>query len=139
MRLAALAVFACLASPALADRLTVTCTSQDPPTASAQQTCWPNTEAKLIVPNRGTGIRLRFTAPATHCAQIIYHYKVKRADGGFVIGQTPPLAPGASNEQDLGAGFRPKTAVTILGVGLQGGCNEGFIHSWALDLETTFY
>ena len=125
------AVFCLLAAPALAERLTVTCAGSSP---YVQNTTICDTTGRLTFASDGPEVRffLTLTAPSTHCSDVAY--LVYRPGDPVALGTTRRLAPGQSQNVEIGAGFGPGRATVEIGaIGFVGGCNAGAIQSWAVD------
>lgn len=118
-----------LATSALAQTVTNTYPIPSIPCTSTNEFC-TNTFDRTV---QTTGLlKVRYTAPATHCSDIRIHV--------FLDGQenaaTERLKPGdASNWLDLGAVSSGAHLVQCEAEGFVGGCNAGTFSSWAGQLE----
>lgn len=122
---------AVMAEPAMADRITVTCASSTP-YLNSSTIC--GTTGRLQFRSDGPEVRFFVTlkAPSTHCSDVAY--LVYRPGSTVALGTTSRLAPGHSQNVEIGAGFGPGTAEVEIGaIGFVGGCNTGAIGSWAVD------
>lgn len=81
---------------------------------------------------------LNLTAPANHCSSLRYTITYMGFDGGSVpprvlsVATTRLLGPGQSDR--LGVDQRARSA-RISAVGVRGGCNEGRLASWSVEVE----
>ncbi len=125
------ATLALLTSPALADRIEVTCASSSP---YIQDTTICDTLGSFSFQSDGPEVPffMTLTAPATHCSDV--SYLIFRPGDPNAIGSTTRMAPGQSQNVEIGNGFGPGTAQVDIGaIGYVGGCNTGSIGSWAVD------
>lgn len=125
------ASLALVAAPALAERITVTCAGSTP---YLQNTTICDTTGRLTFTSDGPEVRffVTLTAPTTHCSDVAY--LIYSPGNPNALGTTQRLAPGQSQNVEIGAGFGPGPATVEIGaIGFVGGCNTGAIQSWAVD------
>lgn len=121
------------AGPALADRIEVTCAGSSP---YLENTTLCETRGSFSFRSDGPEVAfyLTLTAPATHCSDVTY--LIFRPGDPNSIGFSTRLAPGQSQNVEIGKGFGPGAASVEIGaLGHVGGCNTGAIGSWAADVS----
>lgn len=119
------------ASPSLAEKLVVTCSSSR--TIEGHQLC--REEARYRFQSFGTHQRfaLELRAPDTHCSEV--RYDILDSSRNF-IGATRFLNAGETAVTNLDASFPEGIArVIIRGWGRTGGCNVGQMHSWGVEVK----
>lgn len=125
------ATLALLATPALAERIEVTCASSSP---YLSDTTICDTKGILRFQSDGPEVAffLALTAPASHCSDV--SYILFRPGNPNAIGFTTRQAPGETQNIEIGTGFGPGEATIEIGaIGYVGGCNTGVIGSWAVE------
>ena len=132
-RLSAVATLALFASPALAERIEVTCASSSP---YITDTTICDTLGTLSFQSDGPEVQffMALTAPASHCSDV--SYILYRPGNPNAIGFTTRQAPGETQNIGIGTGFGPGEAKIDIGaIGYVGGCNTGAIGSWAVEVN----
>lgn len=103
----------------------ITCTSQG-------QVCTPTFDVGVC---SVTGAMVAsFTASLNHCSDIDVQFFV---DGVAASGLIGPLGPGASTGSVSLATSPGSHLVSIQATGIEGGCNQGSLQSWAGTLDIT--
>ena len=120
------------ALPAMAERLTVTCSTSTPWQGSGAALC--GSMGSTAFRSDGPEVRhfVSLTAPATHCSDVTY--MLFRPGNPNAIAFSNRMGPGASQAVEIGGGW-PAGANTLQvgAIGHVGGCNQGAIQSWAVD------
>ncbi len=134
-RLSVVATLTLFASPALAERIEVTCASSSP---YISDTTICDTRGTLIFQSDGPEVQffLSLTAPASHCSDV--SYILYRPGNPNAVGFTTRQAPGETQNIEIGTGFGPgEVSIEIGAIGYVGGCNTGTIGSWAVEVNAS--
>ena len=127
----ALGCLALFAAPALAERITVSCTGTV--TFNGAALCDQMGVHNFTADGPEVPMFVRVTAPSTHCSKV--SYVLFRDDRDEQLGFTGPLGPGETQNVQVGAGWAAgANRVRVGAIGHVGGCNQGTLQSWAVDI-----
>lgn len=117
---------------AAADYYEATCTSQG-------QECDRHISVPVSAPNQK--VMLVLEAPASHCSAVSYTVKTipPAGSGGFApifLARTRALQPGQAQSLSI---TPPMGNVRIYARGIQGGCNQGTLSAWGVNVSFRQY